>query len=72
MKQKTIKLIKTRQRLNKGGPISNSYDFQKQNRGKKEILKEISEETYLELKDMSFHNEKDQLSVIKRFYDGES
>lgn len=35
MKQKTIKLIKTRQRLNKGGPISNSYDFQKQNRGKK-------------------------------------
>lgn len=37
-----------------------------------EILREISEEKCPELKDMNFHNEKDQVGVLKRFYDGKS
>lgn len=35
---------------------------------KKEILKEVLEEKIPELKDMSFHNEKHQLNVIKRLW----
>lgn len=37
-----------------------------------EILREISEEKFPELKDKSFHNERDQVGVIKRLYGGKS
>lgn len=46
--------------------------FRNRIEGKKEILREISEEKFPELKDTSFHNERDQVGVIKRLYGGES